>query len=195
VIDVCYQQRGSAWFGAAINDNQVVATCFSVGEPDLGRLLERLPEGAEYRVVKEPDQSLSLVLDLLEKIFGGEIDEPCEVKVDSSRRSEYGDRVLWCTGLVPVGYVTSYGSISKVVGGNARAVGRVEAFNVVPLLVPCHRVVKADLSLGGYGYGKKVKMEILKREKRGYKEPKALDVEGRKLLLFPVEWVKPHGEL
>jgi len=195
VIDVCYQQRGSAWFGAAINDNQVVATCFSVGEPDLGRLLERLPEGAEYRVVKEPDQSLSLVLDLLEKIFSGEVDEPSEVKVDSSRRSEYGDRVLWCTGLVPVGYVTSYGSISKVVGGSARAVGRVEASNVVPLLVPCHRIVKSDLSLGGYGYGKKVKMEILKREKRGYKEPKALDVEGRKLLLFPVEWVKPHGEL
>jgi len=195
VIEVCYQQRGGAWFGAAMKDNQVVATCFSVGEPDLGRLLERLPEGAEYQIAEEPNQNMVEVLDLLEKIFSGEVDEQCEVKVDSSGRSEYGDKVLWCTGLVPVGYVTSYGSISKLVGGSARAVGRVEASNVVPLLVPCHRVVKSDLSLGGYGYGKKVKMEILKREKRGYKEPKVLDVNGRELVLFPVEWVKPHGEL
>ena len=195
VIEVCYQQRRGAWFGAAMKENQVVATCFSVGEPDLGRLLERLSEDVEYRVVEEPSQNMVEVLDLLEKIFSGETDEPCDVRVDSSGRSEYGDRVLLCTGLVPVGYVTSYGSISKLVGGSARAVGRVEASNVVPLLVPCHRVVKSDLSLGGYGYGKKLKMEILEREKRGYKEPKVLDVNGRELLLFPVEWVKPHGEL
>jgi len=175
--------------------NQVVATGFSIGEPDLGRLIERLPEGAKYRFVEEPSQNMVEVLDLLEKIFGGEIDEPCEVRVDSSGRSEYGGRVLWCTGLVPVGYVTSYGSISRVVGGSARAVGRVEASNVVPLLVPCHRVVKSDLSIGGYEYGKKVKMEILEREKRGHKELKVLEIEGRELLLFPVEWVKQHGEL
>jgi hypothetical protein len=56
-------------------------------------------------------------------------------------------------------------------------------------------VVKSDLSLGGYAYGKKVKMELLKREKRGYKEQKVVEVDGRKLLLFPVEWVKHHGEL
>ena len=83
VIQVCYQQKGGAWFGAAMQDDSVVATCFSVGEPDLERLLERLPEGAEYRVVEEPSQNMVAVLDLLEKIFSGEVDEQCEVKVDS----------------------------------------------------------------------------------------------------------------
>jgi O-6-methylguanine DNA methyltransferase len=195
VIDVCYQQRAGAWFGAAMKDSKVVATCFSVEEPDLSSIVKRLPEDAEYIVVNESDQRVSLVLNVLEKIFSGELNEPYEIDVDSSGRSEYGSRVLWCTGLVPVGYVTSYGSISRVVGGSARAVGRVEASNIMPLLVPCHRVVKSDLSLGGYAYGKKVKMEILKREKRGYNESKVLEVDGRELLLFPVEWVKQHGEL
>jgi O-6-methylguanine DNA methyltransferase len=195
VIEVFYEQRGGAWFGAAMKEKQVVATYFSFVKPDFGSLLKRLPECPEYRVVKEPDQRLSFVLDVLEKISSGELDEPCEVSVESSGRSEYGGRVLWCTGLVPIGYVTSYSAISRVVGGSARAVGRVEASNVVPLLVPCHRVVKSNLSLGGYRYGKKVKMEILKREERGYKEPKALEINGKELLLFPVEWIKQHGEL
>jgi O-6-methylguanine DNA methyltransferase len=195
LIDVCYQKRDGAWFGVAMQNDSVVATCFSLGEPDLGRLLERLPKDAEYRVVDELGQKLSFVLDVLEKIFSGELDEFSKVNVDSSRRSEYEDGVLWCTGLVPVGYVTAYGSISKVVGGSARAVGRVEASNVVPLLVPCHRVVKSDLSIGGYSFGKKLKVTILEREKKGYKEPKVLEVNGRELVLFPVEWVKQHGEL
>ena len=43
---------------------------------------------------------------------------------------------------------------------------RVEASNPVPLLIPCHRVVRSDLSIGGYGYGELVKMGILQKEKR-----------------------------
>jgi len=104
--------------------------------------------------------------------------------------------VLNCTCLVPVGYVTSYGAIAKVVGGSARSVGRVEASNPFPLLIPCHRVVRSDLSIGGYGYGEQVKMEILQREERGYEESMELKVNDGELSLFPAEWVKQkQGEL
>ncbi|PVX25813.1 MAG: hypothetical protein CW716_07300, partial [Candidatus Bathyarchaeum sp.] len=86
--------------------------------------------------------------------------------------------------------VTSYGAIARAVGGSARAVGRVEASNPFPLLIPCHRVVCSDLSIGGYGYGQQVKGEILQREERGYETSTSLKLDSGKLALFPVEWVK-----
>ena len=74
--------------------------------------------------------------------------------------------------------------------------GRVEASNPVPLLIPCHRVVRSDLSVGGYGYGEQVKTELLQREGRGYEESKKLKVNDGELSLFPAEWVKQkQGEL
>ncbi|MFQ5872005.1 MAG: methylated-DNA--[protein]-cysteine S-methyltransferase, partial [Candidatus Geothermarchaeales archaeon] len=46
----------------------------------------------------------------------------------------------------------------------ARFVGNVMAANRFPLVVPCHRVVKANGSVGEYGYGSETKAEILRRE-------------------------------
>ena len=68
--------------------------------------------------------------------------------------------------------------------------GRVEASNPFPLLIPCHRVVCSDLKVGGYGYGEQVKMELLQREEKGYEDSMELNVNDRELSLFPAEWVK-----
>ncbi|MCW4016355.1 MAG: MGMT family protein [Candidatus Bathyarchaeota archaeon] len=196
MIQVCYQKRGNVWYGTAVQDNQVVATCFSTKEPDLKRLIARLPEDAGFQVLEEPDKFLANVLGGLEDCFNGKNREKCGLDVRMHQLSSYTKKVLNCTGLVPVGYVTTYGAIAKVVGGSARSVGRVEASNPVPLLIPCHRVVRSDLSVGGYGYGEQTKMEILQREDRGYEESKELKVDDKELVLFPVKWVKQkHGEL
>jgi len=48
-----------------------------------------------------------------------------------------------------------------VLGGSSRSVGRSEASNSFALLIPCHRVVHADFSIGGYKLDEKVKLEIL----------------------------------
>ena len=187
LVRVCVQKRGDTWFGVAVEGSGVVATCFSPEEIDAKMLEKRLPEKTPVEVV-EADSSLADVFDALEKVVEGKDAEG--VSVDVSCCSDYAQRVLRCTGLVPVGYVTSYGAISRVVGGSARSVGRVEASNPVPLLIPCHRVVCSDLSIGGYGFGKQTKLEILQKEDRGYEESKWLDVDGKKLALFPVGMLK-----
>ncbi|MBS7636978.1 MGMT family protein [Candidatus Bathyarchaeota archaeon] len=97
--------------------------------------------------------------------------------------------VLRATAQIPVGYVTFYGALAKAVGGSPRAVGRVMASNPFPLLIPCHRVVASDFSLGGYGGGIHVKLEILRREKRGYAKEKEIPINGRKMQIFPVEFL------
>ncbi len=86
---------------------------------------------------------------------------------------------------IPLGYVTSYGAIAKAVGGSPRAVGNVMASNPFAPIVPCHRVVKSDLTLGGYGGGLKVKVELLSREKRGFSSLKTGAGGWRSLHGFP----------
>ena len=189
MIQVYHTKLNSVWYGAAVQDEQVLATCFSVEEPDLRRLLRRLPDGIPFQVAEEPNQLLTTVLEALEKIFNGKDRESYGFKIATDHLSSYTRKVLNCTCLVPVGYVTAYGAIAKVVGGSARSVGRVEASNPFPLLIPCHRVVRSDLSIGGYGYGEQVKMEILQREERGYEEPRGLKVDDGEVSLFPAEWV------
>jgi O-6-methylguanine DNA methyltransferase len=197
MIRVYHTKLGSVWYGAAVQDEQVVATCFSAEEQNLNRrLLSKLPRDAQFQVLEEPTQLLSEVIGALEEIFKGKDRGAYGFKTATGRLSGYARKALNCTSLVPVGYVTSYGVIAKAAGGSARAVGRVEASNPFPLLIPCHRVVRSDLSIGGYGYGEQIKREILRREGRGYEEPTSLKTEGGELALFPVEWVKPRqGEL
>ncbi len=70
---------------------------------------------------------------------------------------------------IPPGEVISYGEVARRVGvpQGARAVGQVVARNPVPLFVPCHRVISADGSLGGFGGGRALKRRLLNHERRG----------------------------
>jgi methylated-DNA-[protein]-cysteine S-methyltransferase len=190
MIYVYNKKMKRVWCGAAVQDNQVLATNFSFEERDLGRLLKRLPSGISFQFADEPNQLITEVLGALKDIYDGEDRGSYAFKIDMNYLSSYMRKVLNCTQFVPIGYVTTYAAIAEVAGGIARSVGRVEASNPFPLLIPCHRVVRSDLSIGGYGYGMEVKQQLLRREERGYEEAKQLKVENGELALFPVKWVK-----
>ena len=69
---------------------------------------------------------------------------------------------------IPPGETRSYGELAAAVGNpNAsRAVGSANGANNIAVLIPCHRVVQADGSLGGYAYGPEIKAELLRRERK-----------------------------
>jgi AraC family transcriptional regulator of adaptative response/methylated-DNA-[protein]-cysteine methyltransferase len=70
---------------------------------------------------------------------------------------------------IPYGRTVSYGDVAKSLGnpGAVRAVGRACATNPVALVIPCHRVVKEDKSLGGYRWGLDRKKTLLEAERAG----------------------------
>ena len=68
---------------------------------------------------------------------------------------------------IPYGETLSYGELADRVGhpGAARAVGRANACNPIPIVVPCHRVIGADGSLTGFGGGLDTKRRLLDHER------------------------------
>ncbi len=193
MIQVYHEMIEGVWFGVAVENYKVLATNYSF-EKDLKRLLKRLPSDISFQVVEKPSQLHSEGVEALKEIFDGDDRGSYGFELATDGLSSYMSRVLSCTCVVPVGYVTSYGSLSKVAGGSARSVGRVEASNPFPLVVPCHRVVRSDLSIGGYGYGKHVKLELLRREERGFEMAKQLRIGDGELALFPAGQVRKGRE-
>lgn len=68
---------------------------------------------------------------------------------------------------IPAGQTRSYAQVAEQIGapGSARAVARACAGNRVAVVVPCHRVVRGDGSLGGYRWGLPLKEKLLQRER------------------------------
>jgi AraC family transcriptional regulator, regulatory protein of adaptative response / methylated-DNA-[protein]-cysteine methyltransferase len=69
---------------------------------------------------------------------------------------------------IPYGQTVSYGDVAKALGkpGAVRAVGRACATNPVALVIPCHRVVREDQTLGGYRWGAERKQQLLEHERK-----------------------------
>jgi methylated-DNA-[protein]-cysteine S-methyltransferase len=77
------------------------------------------------------------------------------------------ERQVWAKLLdVPYGVTTSYGAIAAGLGllNGARAVGRANGSNPIPIVIPCHRIIGSDGSLTGYGGGLPLKRTLLELE-------------------------------
>ncbi len=82
------------------------------------------------------------------------------------RCSAFLESVLRAALSIPRGYVATYGGLAAHAGcpHGARAVGNAMATNPFPLLIPCHRVIRADLTPGVYGGGADMKRALLVQE-------------------------------
>ena len=186
-IDVYTKNIDGVWFGVACDEKNVFATSFSRNEKTaLQGLTDCLPVDADIQVVAAPSPFAEKALSSIKNVYDGK-GESQPLPLTNERLSPFQNRVLEVTRLIPVGYVTSYGALSEAAGGSPRAVGGVMASNPFAPIVPCHRVVMSDLTLGGYGGGLTLKAEMLGREKRGKSSPLEVLVASKKLRLFPVE--------
>ena len=86
--------------------------------------------------------------------------------VDLSQCTKFQQSVLRAQHAIPCGSVSTYGLITAHVGtpGGGRAVGNALAGNPVPIIVPCHRTVLSNLSLGGFQSGAEMKKALLEKE-------------------------------
>ena len=113
-----------------------------------------------------PDQqAIQPVVDQLTEYFQGRRNT-FDVPVDYSRLTPFARDVLLATASVPRGGVATYSEIARQIGnpGASRAVGNALGRNPVPIILPCHRVVPADHSIGNYTGGVDIKVRLLSIE-------------------------------
>ena len=81
------------------------------------------------------------------------------VDIDFTDHPPFREAVLRACRRIPYGKTASYADLARAVGKPraARAVGTAMAHNPVPLVIPCHRVVRSDGSLGGFSTPRGVK--------------------------------------
>ena len=105
------------------------------------------------------------LVDELDRYFCGKLKE-FTVAPDPASGTLFQRRVWEELTRIPYGETRSYRDVATGIGKPAavRAVGMANHHNPIPIVVPCHRVIRADGSLGGYGSGIEVKKALLELE-------------------------------
>lgn len=140
----------------------IVRVAFPSEDPD--SVLEQLARHVSPRVLRAPAR-LDSARHQLDEYFAG-IRTAFDVAVDLQLVSGFRRRVLEVTATLPYGSVATYSEVATG-AGNARAVratGSALGANPVPIVVPCHRVLRRDGALGGYAGGLAVKQMLLDLE-------------------------------
>jgi methylated-DNA-[protein]-cysteine S-methyltransferase len=81
--------------------------------------------------------------------------------------TKFKQKVLNALLAIPYGETRSYGDVAKMIGAPKayRAVGTACATNDIPLLIPCHRVIKSDHTIGGFATRVDIKQQLIDLEK------------------------------
>lgn len=113
--------------------------------------------------LKDYPGQLKFLIKLFDAYFSGEISEieyPVRLRV-----SEFDSRVLQFIRKIPFGKTVSYKFIAERLETSPRAIGQALKRNPLPIIIPCHRIIKSDGSLGGYSLSVEAKKWLIEHEK------------------------------
>lgn len=130
--------------------------------------VEPLLKGAPEDESCEAEQLSTEASQALVSYFNGLYDERLQqLPVDLRDVSDVHKRILLEARRVPIGQTMTYGELAALAGlrNGARVVGHAMACNPVPILIPCHRVIRADGRIGGFSYGVEIKWKLLMHER------------------------------
>jgi methylated-DNA-[protein]-cysteine S-methyltransferase len=164
LADVSYAPVDSP-FGpllAAATSRGLVRLAFP--EESVDGVLERLARRISPRIV-EAAGPLEPVRRELDDYFSGRR-RSFALTLDWSLIGPFGRRVLRATADIPYGGVLSYAEVAADAGSprGSRAAGNALGSNPIPIVIPCHRVLRSGGSLGGYGGGIERKRWLLELE-------------------------------
>jgi methylated-DNA-[protein]-cysteine S-methyltransferase len=164
LLDVAYATTDSP-FGmllVATTPRGLVKVSLPAQDPD--ETLEDLAARISPRVLEAPAQ-LDEVRRQLDLYFGGKLRE-FDLPLDWQLSQGFRRRALRAIDRIPYGKTRSYTQIASSAGNEraVRAAGTACGSNPIPIVVPCHRVLRSGGALGGYGGGLPMKEALLVME-------------------------------
>lgn len=164
LLDVAYAQLDSPLgrLLLAATPRGLVRIAYPVEDHD--RVLQALAERISPRILLAPDR-LRPVAAQLEEYFAGRRTH-FELALDRTLSHGFRAEVQRHLSTIAYGRTESYAQVAALVGRPraVRAVGSACATNPLPIVVPCHRVLRSDGSLGGYAGGLPAKQALLRLE-------------------------------
>jgi methylated-DNA-[protein]-cysteine S-methyltransferase len=126
--------------------------------------LETLAERVSPRIIEAPER-LDPIRRELDEYFGGQR-RKFDLAIDWQLTKGFVQKVLRQTAQIPFGETRTYGEMATSAGSPRafRAAGSALGANPIPIVVPCHRVLRSGGGMGGYGGGLEVKRELLHLE-------------------------------
>ncbi len=161
-VDTVESPAGELAF-AVDGEGALVALHFVEGDGEL--TMEAALEDEGFRTLRDEKRTAPAREELREYYAG----ERREFGLPLSLVGSEWQKAVWRElTRIPYGETRSYGEIADRLDrpGAARAVGRANATNRLPVVVPCHRVIAADGSLGGFNGGLHLKERLLEHERR-----------------------------
>jgi AraC family transcriptional regulator of adaptative response/methylated-DNA-[protein]-cysteine methyltransferase len=161
--EIRYGFRATATGMAAIafSTQGVIAVLLGTGEEELRAKLAGALPGAKLTM---DEGSIDPMLDAVAR----HLDAPCGAPgFDMDLRGDDRELAVWAAlRAIPSGETRSYGAIAKAIGTGltAQEVGAACAANRIAVVIPCHRVVKADGAISGYRWGVHRKRKLLALE-------------------------------
>jgi methylated-DNA-[protein]-cysteine S-methyltransferase len=133
---------------------------------DADRVLEDLARTVSARILRASTPAIARTREELDQYFDGGR-HTFDVPLDWTLAKSFRLKVLRATAQIPYGQTSSYRQVAVVAGNpNAvRAAGSALARNPLPILVPCHRVLRSDGAVGQYLGGQAAKIQLLTLEK------------------------------
>ena len=134
-------------FFVGVSARGVVALSFAESED---RFRDWLQHRVRATLVREPSKLREVVSQVLDYLEGRRKDFTFEYDLRSL--TPFQHNVLTTVQKIPRGEYLTYGDLARRIGkpSAARAVGQALGSNPIPILIPCHRVLASDGSLGGY---------------------------------------------
>jgi methylated-DNA-[protein]-cysteine S-methyltransferase len=147
----------------ALSARGVVAIDFSDGEE---AFLSWIQKRTGVYPMRSPERMSEAIHQVEEYLAGKRA--AFDLPIDMRFLTDFQRTVLRAVMRVPRGEVITYGALARVIGRPkaARAVGRALGSNPIPIIIPCHRVLASDGSLGGYSGrgGVRTKADLLRLE-------------------------------
>lgn len=164
LLDIAYASIDTPFgpFLAAVTPRGLVRVAFQPEPAD--RVLGELAERVSPRVLESPG-ALDEVRRELNEYFEGKRTR-FGLRLDWRLTTGFRERVLRATAKIPYGSVSTYREMATKAGNAAatRAAGTALRSNPIPIVVPCHRVLRTGGHLGGYGGGLDMKEALLRLE-------------------------------
>jgi methylated-DNA-[protein]-cysteine S-methyltransferase len=164
LLDVAYANVDSPFGPLLVAATQRGLVRVNLPNYDPEETLEELAERVSPRVLEAPAR-LDDARRQLERYFEGELTE-FELPLDWRLSRDFRLRALRAIARIPYGQTRSYTEIATSAGNEraVRAAGTACGSNPIPIVVPCHRVLRSGGALGGYGGGLPMKEALLELE-------------------------------